>query len=70
MHLDQKYKRYVLPTREIKGYNVMIDETNLFDQPIENYIKAYEDVKKIATGHGDDYTTDSLLDYPNFKENY
>ena len=27
-------------------------------------------LKKIATGQGDGYTTDRLLDYPYFKDNY
>ena len=30
----------------------------------------YENVRKIATGQGDDYTTGSLLDYPYFKDSY
>ena len=38
----------------------MIDGKNLFDQPINNNFKTYEN---IATGRGDDYTTGSLLDY-------
>ena len=32
--------------------------------------KTYENIKKIATNKGDDYTTGCLLDYPYFKENY
>ena len=28
-----------------------------FDRPIENYLKTYENIRKIATGQGDDYTT-------------
>ena len=32
--------------------------------------KTYENVRKIATGKVDDYTTGCLLDYPYFKENY
>ena len=48
----------------------MIDAENLFDQPINSMSKAYENIKKIATGKGDDYTTGCLLDYPYFKENY
>ena len=32
--------------------------------------KIYENIRKIATGKGDDYTTGCLLDYPYFKENY
>ena len=32
--------------------------------------KTYENIRKIAIGHGDDYTTGCLLDYCYFKENY
>ena len=32
--------------------------------------KTYENIRKIATGKGDDYTTGCLLDYSYFKENY
>ena len=32
--------------------------------------KIYENIRKIDTGKGDDYTTGCLLDYPYFKENY
>ena len=32
--------------------------------------KTYENIRKIATGKGDDYTTVCLLDYPYFKDNY
>ena len=48
----------------------MIDGKNLFDQPINNDFKAYGNIRIIATGLGDDYTTGCLLDYPYFKENY
>ena len=30
--------------------------------------KTYENIRKIATGQGDDYTTGCLLDYSYFKE--
>ena len=33
-------------------------------------IKQYDDVRKISTGYGNDYTTWSLLDYAYFKDNY
>ena len=55
---------------EIKDYNVKIDGRNFFDQPIHNDVKTYENIRKFATGQGDDYTTGCLLDYPYFKENY
>ena len=61
---------YYLPKVEIKDQNVMIDGKNLFDQPINSMSKAYENIRKIATGKGDDYTAGCLLDYPYFKENY
>ena len=32
--------------------------------------KTYEDIKKIATNQGDDYTTGCLLDYSFFKDHY
>ena len=60
-------KGYYLPNVKIKGYNVMIDEKNVFDQPVKNDKITYEN---IATGQGDDYTTDCLLDYAYCRDNY
>ena len=54
----------------MKDYNVMIDSKNFFDQPINSMTKTYENIRKIATGQGDDYTTGCLLDYPFFKNHY
>ena len=48
----------------------MIDGKNFFDQPINSKRKTYENIRKIATGQGDDYTTCCLLHYSYFKENY
>ena len=48
----------------------MIDGKNVFDQPINSNIKTYENIRKIATGQGDDYTTGCLLDYSYFKDHY
>ena len=48
----------------------MIDGKNFFDQPIDSMAKTYENIRKIAIGQGDDYTTGCLLDYTYFKENY
>ena len=48
----------------------MTDGKNFFDQPINSMTKTYENIRKIATGQGDDYTTGCLLDYSYFKENY
>ena len=48
----------------------MINGENIFDQPIKNNKVTYENIRKIATGQGDDYKTDCLLDYQYFKDSY
>ena len=48
----------------------MIDGESFFDQPINNNLKTYENIRKIATGKGDDCTTGCLLDYSYFKDHY
>ena len=60
-------KRYYLLNVEIKDYNVMIDGKNFFDQLVKTNNVTYENIRKIATGQGDDYTTGCLLDYIYFK---
>ena len=71
---NQNYRtsdeRYYLPTVEIKDYNIVINGENFFDQPIKNNKITYDNIRKIATGQGDDYTTGCLLDYPYFKDTY
>ena len=61
---------YYLPTVEIKDYNIMINGENIFDKPIKNNKVTYENIRKIATGQGDDYTTGCLLDYSYFADTY
>ena len=61
---------YYLPNGEIKDYNIMINGENVFDQPIKNNKVTYENIRKIATGQGDDYTTGCLLDYLYFMDTY
>ena len=61
---------YYLPNVEIKDYNIMINGENFFDQPIKNNKVTYENIRKIATGQGDDYATDCLLDYSYFMDTY
>ena len=35
----------------------MIDGQNFFDQPVRYTLMTYDNIWKIATGQGDDYTT-------------
>ena len=57
---DRKY--YTLAV-EIKYYNVKIDGQNLFDQPVKNDLRIYDNMRRIITGQEGDYTTGCLLDY-------
>ena len=63
-------KGYYLPNVEIKNYNAMINGENFFDQPIKDNKVTYENIRKVATGKRDDYTTGCLLDYPYFRDSY
>ena len=48
----------------------MMDSKNLFDQPISSDLKTFENIRKIATSQGNDYTTGCLLDCSYFKDYY
>ena len=45
----------------------MIDGQNVFDQPVKNDQRTYDQIRKVMSGQRDDYTTGSLLDYVDFK---
>ena len=57
------HRKYFLPRVNITNYNVLIDHRNFYDQPINDQIKKYDEVRKVMTGKGDEYTTGSLLNY-------
>ena len=48
----------------------MINGENFFDQPIKNNKITYENIRKVATGKGDEYTTGCLLDCQYIKDTY
>ena len=62
-------QKYFLSRRKIENFNVMIDGRNFYDQPINYLIKQYDEVRKVSTRQGDDYTTGGLLNYAYFKDN-
>ena len=68
------HRRYFLPRMEIENYSIEIDGRNFYDQLINNQetndlIKQYNEVRKVSTGQGDDYTTTGcLLDFDYFKK--
>ena len=55
-------QRY-LPKGIIKNYNVIINETNFYDQSIDSDTKRWEEMRKLTTGQGEYYTTRFLLHY-------
>ena len=57
------HRKYFLPRVDKTNYNVLIDGRNFYDQPIDDQIKKYDEIRKIATGKGDDYTAGCLLHY-------
>ena len=64
------HRKYFPPRVNITNYNVLIDGINFYDQLIGDQIKKYDEIRKIATGQEGDYTTECLLDYQNFKDQY
>ena len=63
-------QKYYLPRIDLEKYNVIIDERNFYDNPIENDIEKYRELKKVMIGKGEDYTTGSLLDFKYFDKHY
>ena len=64
------HTKYFLPRVNITNYNVLIDGRNFYDQPINDLVKHYDEIRKTATGQGEDYITGCLLDYQYFKDHY
>ena len=67
---SDSHRKYFLPRVDITSYSVLIDGRNHYDQPINDQIKKYDEIRKIATGKGDNYATGCLLDYQYFKDHY
>ena len=63
-------KKYFLPRAKIENYNLLIDGKKIYDQPINDFLKQYDEVTEVSTRQSDDYTTGCLLDYAYFKNNY
>ena len=64
------YRKYFYPRVNLTNYNVLIDGRMFYDQSINDKIKKYDEIRKIVTGQGDDYTTGYLLDYQYFLKYY
>ena len=62
------FKKYFLPRVKIENYNIKINGRNFYDQPVNDSIKQYDEIRKISTGQGGDYTTGCLLDLAYFEK--
>ena len=65
---ENSYRNIFFPRLKIKNYNIKIDGRNFYDESINDLIKQYDEVRKISTGKGDDYTTGCLLDFAYFEK--
>ena len=66
----KNHRKYFLPIADITKYNELIGGRNFYDQPINDQIRQYDEIRKIATGKGDDFTTGCLLDFEYLKNHY
>ena len=64
------HRRYYLPRVKIENYNIEINGRNFYDQPINDLIKQYDEVRKVSAVQGDNYTAGYLLDFAYFKKDY
>ena len=64
---EDSYQKLFLPRFKIENYDIEIDGRNFYDQPINDTIKQYDEIRKISTGQGDDYTIGCLLDFAYFE---
>ena len=55
---------------KIGNFNFEFDGRNFYNQPINDLIKQYDEVRKVSTGQGDGYTTGCFLDFAYFKNKF
>ena len=63
-------RKYYLPIINLEKYNVIIDGRDFYDNPIESAIEKYRELKKVMIGKGEDYSTESSLDFNYFDKHY
>ena len=56
--------------RIIDNYNIIINGKNFYDHTIDSDTKQYEEIRKLTTGQGEDYTNVCLSDYNYIRNHY
>ena len=69
MRTIETYIHTVLSSKS-RNKKIVMDVKNFFDHPVKSDMITYDNIRKIATGQGDDYTIGCLLDYNYFKKHY
>ena len=59
-----------MPRSIFKNYNIIINRKIFYDQPIDSDIKRFEEIRKLTTRQGEDFTTGCLLDCEYIKNHY
>ena len=54
----------------MENYNIEIDGKNFYDQPINDSIKQYDEIRKISTGQGDELYNWLFIRFCLFWKNY
>ena len=60
-------RKYYLPKGIFDNYNITVNGKNFYDQEIDLDIKGFEEIRKLTTWQGEDYTTGCFLDYDYIK---
>ena len=68
--IADSHREYFLPRVKIENCNIKIYGRNFYDQPINDSITQYDEVRGVSAGQGDAYTTGCLLDFAYFEKNY
>ena len=58
--------KYFMSRINLKGCKFLIDGRKFYGQAINDQARKYNELRKVTTGKGDDYTTGFLLDYDYF----
>ena len=70
IHIEQFTGDNFLPTVTIKRLQCYIWWKISFEQPVKNYPRTYENIRKITIGQGHDNTTGCLHHYIYFQSYY
>ena len=54
------HRTYFFPRVKTENQNIETDGKKFYDQPINDLIKEYDEVRKVSTGQDDDYTAGCL----------